>query len=296
MKTNKIIPFILGILLFVSCNSKKDIDVDQDVENAFFQQYEDATSLEWDIVENKYWVAEFRNDGSYCRAWYNNNAQWLMTETNELLFDKDLPEEIVYDFTNNRKCAKDNIINICKVEFSDVETRYVIEVNKDNSGFYLFYRRKGELFKTIQNYWDNRPIIITQEISDYIREKHDQETSIIDADLKDNPRKVEIYEKKYKTICFDSFSEWLATYWEIEIDEVPELVQKALSDLAGEKEVDGQFRLIYNASPETNTQTARKNVSINLEYPRLYVFKLKNGTCIYMNEHGEEVQESTIQL
>lgn len=259
-----------------------------EIENALYEIYNDASSLEWQKIDG-FWVGEFRySDNSFrAKAWFDQAGKWQMTETTELTY-KLLPEEIINDFENNRNCTKENILNIYRVEFADVETRYILEVEKSGSVFFLFYRRKGDLLKIEEDSWTNKPIVIEEGIKKYLAENHETGV-IIDADLSSTPLKVEIFENSNKTVCFKKPTQWIATYWEVKSTDITEAALKAFYEITGKKEADKQFKLIYNA--DIDTLASATMVNAIEEYPRAFLFLFNNGEKICIDEYGNEITE-----
>ncbi len=298
MNTHKILTFFIGMLiLFTGCQSNQDIIPSKKIENTLFEKYPDAVNLEWDVADG-FWVGEFRNEGFHYKAWFTTDAKWLMSEISDLIYEKNLPEEIIYDFETNRQCSKSQIENIYKVEYAEIEPRYLIEIEREGTPVYMFYLRKGDLFKEVKNSWQNKPIVIPQEILSYIAKKHDPETTIYDATTDSQPIKIKVFEKRYKTICFDTPDEWIATYWEVDYNDITEAALETFYKLTGEKEADKQYKILYSTTAqEKNDSVNSQKVSfLKEECTRAYVFKYGDKRHILIDEYGNEIKESQIPL
>ncbi|NDV45566.1 hypothetical protein D0T49_00670 [Paludibacter sp. 221] len=295
MKTTKIITILtIGILLlFTSCNSDSKFYVTPEIEDALFDKYPDALYLEWDIIDG-YPVGSFRKDGLFCRAWFAANGKWLMTETE--LNSKNYPEEIVPIVEN--KYGK--IRNVMRVDFMEanpkIEPRYVFEVETGNKISNLFFRRNGDLFKKTDTDWENRPLEIDEDILLYLQSNcNNDETVIVDADIHAEPLCIEVYEKKYKTICFDSHKEWLATYWEMsEKEKVPTVVLNALLEKTEGEHPNERYQMEYHI-PLYNHKNA-KMYTTSEEKTLVYVFKFNDNPTLYIDEFGKEIKVAEIPL
>lgn len=275
MQLRRFFPYIIGLMgiLFSlsACNSNPKIKVSADIENALYDKYKDRdiSSLEWRLVDG-FFVGEFRMDGYHCKAWFDAEGEWHMTETTDIIY-KDLPKDVrvTFESGDNGKARESY-----KVEFSSVETRYIIETKKS----FFFYRSNGEQFKKVDGFWANRPIVIDGEILRFIVKNCDPVTSIIDADMHSTPIRVNIHEgeghdDRYKIIYFDTPVMWLATVWKIQVSEVPAGVLKAVKELISESNWDSVYRVEH--------QVVRS----------AYGFKLKNGESFFFNDDGEQVDE-----
>lgn len=52
----------------------------KNIVNAFKAKYPKAKQVEWE-VKNTYQVAEFREGLTEAEAWFDNNGNWMMTES-----------------------------------------------------------------------------------------------------------------------------------------------------------------------------------------------------------------------
>ena len=299
MKTKNIIILFAGLIgmsfLFSACNSEPKIKVPEEIEESLHNKYNDysISKVEWDLVEN-FFVGAYRRSktgkSNYCKSWFDTNGKWLMTEIMELVYDIDIPKTVVENFEQSGY-AKNNVVEICEVEFSDgIVSRYVIKTRTNS----FLYRTNGELLKEIIGMWENRPIVIAVEILEFIKNNYDDSSIIVDADMKSTPLSVRIYEERYKTICFDSPTLWLATYWRISSSEkIPDAVIKTLAG----KEPSERYYIEYHVPQESvlqniNTRNNEENKKI------IYAFKFSNATdtTLFIEENGDEIEITDISL
>lgn len=263
--------YICIVLLLISCNKESTFYVSEEVESTFNSMYPDAQSLEWEMIDG-YVVGEFRNEGYYCKAWFHSDGKWLMTETSDLNYDK-LSSIIRHNF--ELRYSTKYIEDVYKVEFSSIEARYVIEIEVDNISSYLFYIKSGEFFKQVDGSWNNRPIVIHQEILNYIYSNHEN-SYIIDATMYSYPIKIRINDKNIdRIVCFNSPTQWLATYWDVAESDVSSPAQKKLTQLlqTGDK-VTKIYKMLYFEVEE-----------------KIYVFEINNGSDIlFIKDDGTQVE------
>ncbi len=196
----------------------------------------------------------------------------------------DLPARLTLHFTDSGY-TKNNIIEIYEVEFAEVETRYLIQTKSE----FIFYRHNGDPLKQLTDgEWKNYPIVIDKEILDFINANCEANTVIVDANMKSTPLQIEIYEGQYKTLCFDSPTQWLATYWKLPASETPVIVTETLLDISKGKSPDERYKIEYNlpalnVADLTNSFTSGKKI--------VYAFKfIRENDIIYIDEYGNEVR------
>lgn len=262
---------LLGsLMLFAACNSNDRVKVPADIEDALYDRYptNDISALEWSLMDG-FFVGECRMDGYYCKVWFDACAHWYMTETCDIVY-KSLPETV----KNHFDAIGDRVREIYRVDFDYLESRYVIE-SKDK---FFFYREKnGEHFKTVEGAWTNSPIVIDGNMLRYVEMHCDSVTTIVDADMKTMPLRLDIYEvdglnARYKTVYFDTPAMWLATVWKIQKAEVSAEVLKQVEAVADESRWESVYRVEHQ----------RVNWA--------YGFRLKDGAGnLYFNDNGEQV-------
>jgi len=298
MKTKNITTLfiiLIGILFsFSACNSESQIKVPKEIETALYEKYKEYSinSLEWHLVDN-FFVGEYRRskpgEDYHCKSWFDAKGKWHMTETKDFAFDNDLPTEVKQNFEGSGY-NRNNIVEIYEVDFSDLSLRYLIQTKTET----LFYRSNGDLFKQDNSNWQNRPIVIDSEMLKYIDENFEKAT-IINAEIKSSPLYVYIFEERYKTVCFDSPTQWLATFWKVPLTEkIPDIVQETLFAITDGKTPNERYQMEYFAPQEVvvsllSTNEGKKKI--------VYVFIFSDGTdTVYIDENGQIVNSENIPL
>lgn len=90
-------------------------------------------------------MADCRVDGQEKDVWFNNRAEWVLTET-ELLWN-DLPGTVLTSFSGSKYVGW-KIEEIVLLEYPVVPMQFVIEVEKGNAEYQLFYSEEGDLLQT----------------------------------------------------------------------------------------------------------------------------------------------------
>ena len=81
MKTTLVTALILFTTTFAFSSCKdSSYTPPKNVVSAFKAKYPSAKRVEWE-VKNTYQVAEFHIDFTEAEAWFDNNGQWVMTES-----------------------------------------------------------------------------------------------------------------------------------------------------------------------------------------------------------------------
>lgn len=81
MKTTLVTALILLTTTFAFSSCKdSSYTPPKNVVSAFKAKYPSAKRVEWE-VKNTYQVAEFHIDFTEVEAWFDNNGQWVMTES-----------------------------------------------------------------------------------------------------------------------------------------------------------------------------------------------------------------------
>ena len=84
-------------------------------------------------------------DGQEKDVWFNNQAEWQLTET-ELLWNN-LPGTVQTSFSASEYVGW-KIEEIVLLEYPVVPMQFVIEVEKGNAEYQLFYSEEGGLLQT----------------------------------------------------------------------------------------------------------------------------------------------------
>ncbi len=229
--------FILGLILSVitlqSCDNDNDIPYSDNelVETAFVQKYPGATGMDWEKV-NSFSVVDFYKDGKQLEAWFDQAGVWYLTET-------DLPSiNALPDFVKEAFLAGDyatwRVDDIDMIERKDMETIYVVEVEKGSQEFDLYYSPVGTLIKVVaeaSNKDDNEhylPVAIESPITAYIQ-THYPQARILEVENERGMIEVDIMDGNIcRELLFKSDAQWVHTKTGVRKSAVPQLVINAL--------------------------------------------------------------------
>lgn len=228
MKTNFLIIILLLAtgMVVISCKNNNKYRPDAIIITAFNNQFPQAKQIEWEPKQG-YQVAEFHDNGTESKAWFDNKGKWMMTESN--LKYSALPQPIRNDFEKSTYYSwKKNDID--KVERLGMSPVYVIGVEKEEQDTDLYYSEDGTLIKTINDvkkgdlvkYMPLNPAIkeqIAQKYPDATVIETDSENGMLEIDILDNG--------KSKEVVFNG-DNWESTSWKVSKSEVPSTVMGTL--------------------------------------------------------------------
>lgn len=145
----KIYIFLLAISAWglQSCDNNDDDDsvrVPIELQNAFSAQYPNIKNVIWESKLG-YYVAKF-HDGYETDAWFTPEGVWLRTETDIPYTALPNPVKTTFEASEYASWRREDID---KLEAPDVETVYIIEVEKQNQEMDLHYSEDGVLIKNI---------------------------------------------------------------------------------------------------------------------------------------------------
>lgn len=221
----------IGSLTFFSCSDDDNLNVTSEYETKFKSMYPNVERVSWE-KERDYFVADFwRTDmKAEAEAWYDNQANWKMT-VNEILFDA-FPQA-VKDAFQSGEYSQWRIDDTDMVERNEMETVYVIEVEKDKQEYDLYFTADGTLVKAIPDTdGDNNPSHyipgeINSTISKFITDKYPG-AKITEIEKEKNGIEVDILDGKvHRELLFTNEGEWKFTKTEVLAAEVPEIVMDA---------------------------------------------------------------------
>lgn len=229
-----LLPLIIGILCLTSCDKDNDsILPNETVTKAFTEKFPTASQVKWE-KKNTYMVADFVYDQYKTSAWFDNNGQWYMTET-ELRSLEALPEA-VRTALKNSKYANWATDDIDCLERPDTEKVYVIEVKNGREEYDLYYSEDGILIKAIpdtdnDDYEDQ--LLPTQPlpsaITDFINTRYPG-ARIIETEIEHGLTEVDIiHGNRSKEVVFNNKQEWLNTHYDVRENEVEPTVMQTLA-------------------------------------------------------------------
>lgn len=139
---------LTSLLLLMSAAVFAKGHLPANVQTAFQKMFPKATDVEWKQMAGCY-VAEFIADNREIDVWLNNNAEWIMTETDVESLEK-IPTPVAEAFMNSTM-AQMRLRDVRIITFPKRPTVIVIEVEQYNSDeeFQLFYATDGTLLKSL---------------------------------------------------------------------------------------------------------------------------------------------------
>ena len=126
-----IVGCLVIVLLVTGCS--KNNNVDSVYRNSLEAIYPNAKHIDWEY-DDGYMTAEFRDDGSDVKVWFDKDGGWLKIET-DMSFKK-LPQNI-QDAFNNSDYADWRIEDIDYIKVRE-------NVNEELISYYEFDVEKGE--------------------------------------------------------------------------------------------------------------------------------------------------------
>ena len=113
------------------------------VEMAFNIKFPKATKVKWGKESPNEYEADFTENGIKYSANFSAEGKWLETESP--VFFENIPAKIQTEFNNSHKGAK--IKAVAKIETSNGEIQYEIEIKKGLKTIEFFYNTEGKLIK-----------------------------------------------------------------------------------------------------------------------------------------------------
>ena len=215
MKTRMTIfaSLLLAGFAFTSCDDDNDnYTPDEKIVNVLYEKYPNAQRIDWELQHDHY-VADFYDNNIEKEAWFNTKGEWVMTES-DILF-KNLPEAVQTAF-NESDYKNWKIEDVDMLERVEMETVYVIEVEKSKQEFDLFYAEDGILIKAIEDLDNNyQPNTVPEVLKNFINKNYPQAT-IVDIEVEKGITEIDIlHDNKAKELHFNSANEWLYTTWDV---------------------------------------------------------------------------------
>ncbi len=223
--------FLLSLLVcypltFIACDDDDNYTPEDVVLNTFNSMYPDAKRVEWE-TKAAYKVADFHFNSKEMEAWFEANGKWVMTET-DILFDE-LPSTVQDSFKSSMY-ATWRVEDVDKLERSETEVIYIIEVEEGKNEFDLYYTEDGTLIKEVNDNDQNgyEPITLPSSVTEKINEMYPG-AKILEFEREHSNLEVDILDGRiHKDVIFNDKNEWLYTEWEIRTSDVPEVVMTAL--------------------------------------------------------------------
>jgi len=226
MKRMLVAPALIGALL-AGCNDDT-VEPTQQAEVTFGQMYPEATNVEWE-TEGDYRVAEFRDGGFEKEAWFDRSGSWQLTETD--LAYADLPEE-VRTAHESGDFADWTVDDVDFVERNGRESLYVLEVERGNTEYDLYYLEDGTLVKSFADTDNDNnylPTNLPNNVTELLNDRY-PDHRIIDVETDDNRITVELLDgSTHREADFATDGSWIRTETDVRLNAVPDAVLDALA-------------------------------------------------------------------
>lgn len=143
----KKLSFVLFMIMLTVSMSDFAGNPPQNVANAFRKMYPKADNTGWS-QQGDYFVAEFIMNELEKEVWFDNRANWIMTQTD--LESADLLSPAIYNSFAIGQYSTWQVENVILVEFPNRTPVSVIEVEQNNmpGDYQLFYSQDGVLQRT----------------------------------------------------------------------------------------------------------------------------------------------------
>ena len=244
MKTRMTIfvSLLLAGFTFTSCDDNDDnYTPDEKIVNVLYEKYPNAQRVDWKLQHDHY-VADFYDNKIEKEAWITTKGEWVMTES-DILFNN-LPDAVQTAFNESeyKDWQREDVDMLERIE---METVYVIEVEKSKQEFDLFYAEDGTLIKAVEDIDNNnnyQPNMVPEVLKNFINEKYPQAT-IVDIEVEKGITEIDIlHENKAKELHFNSANEWLYTTWDVREREIQDIATKVQNDNPGFKIDDIDYK------------------------------------------------------
>ncbi len=222
---------VIYAFIFYGCENDDNLHPgNQTAEKAFTSKYPDATRIDWE-KEGEYWVVDFYSDANEMEAWFGQTGEWYLTET-DLLFNA-LPEAVQTAFSTGEYQSW-RIDDIDMIERKDMETVYVLEAEKENQEYDLYYSSDGTLLKTVADSYDSNdngkylPSTLSGKITAYIFTNYPQ-AKILETESEKGMIEVDVLDGTiHRELLFNTDGEWMCTSMQINKNSVPQTVMDVL--------------------------------------------------------------------
>ncbi len=132
--------FVALAFMCASATGCAQKNVSTAVESAFKTKFSNATNISWDKENDREYEAEFTMNSAKYSANFSDTGKWL--ETERIIPYIELPQAVQKSFMASHKEAK--VKATAKIETSEGEIRYEIEIKQLLGAKELFYDAKGK--------------------------------------------------------------------------------------------------------------------------------------------------------
>lgn len=126
-------------------DDSKSVKVPAAVQAAFGEMFPAASHVEWED-KGGYMVADFRSAGTVMQAWFDAAGKWYMTE--EDISYAELPRAVRTAYEAGDYAAW-HVDDVDKLLRNGQETVYVLEVERAEQEFDLYYSEDGVLLREV---------------------------------------------------------------------------------------------------------------------------------------------------
>lgn len=240
MKKNLFLLATCTLFAFQSCDDDDSIPgfVSVDTRTVFEELYPGAKDVEWEQKGN-YMVVEFKEGRVEKEAWFDNQGNWFLTET-DIAYDQ-LPTAVRTAFENGEYSTW-HVDDVDWIERAGMEDLYVLDVESGERDADLHYSKDGILVKVIGDNADGSntgsnpggsgdliPTPPASSIEEFIQKKYPG-ARIIEIDREDfGYTDVDIiYNKMLLELLFDKEGVWVRTTQDVRVSELPRVVSDAV--------------------------------------------------------------------
>lgn len=192
----KFMVLVMGLVslgVMAGCDDdSKSVKVPAAVQAAFGEMFPAASHVEWED-KGGYMVADFRSAGTVMQAWFDAAGKWYMTE--EDISYAELPRAVRTAYEAGDYAAW-HVDDVDKLLRNGQETVYVLEVERAEQEFDLYYSEDGVLLREVpdrdgnDDHGDMLPQELSKAISDFIARKYPGARSLMRSGRREIPRSI----------------------------------------------------------------------------------------------------------
>ena len=233
---------VLALAVFSSCDDDNEPVpgyVSTETRTAFGERFPSAKDVEWER-NGDYMVVDFREGRTEKEAWFDNQGNWFLTET-DIAYDQ-LPEAVKSSFQSSDYSSW-RVDDVDYIERADMADLYVLDVESGELDADLHYSADGILVKVIGDLADGSgntgntgggtgdliPSQPSSAIEEYIQTNYPN-ARIIEIDREDRGyTEVDIInEGVLLELLFDEGGAWVQTSQDVRVRELPQAVTSAI--------------------------------------------------------------------
>lgn len=279
MKLNLLFLSLFALFFMVACDNDDDRHTpDASVRTAFDAMFPNASRVEWE-KKLGYSVAEFKDDGKEKDAWFQTDGTWILTETEIAV--KDIPVAITQSIAGSQYVDW-RIEDASYLERKDMESVYVVEVEKGKEEMDLYYSLEGKLLKAVPESGDHPavPTPLNEKVLETVNAKYPG-AKILEIDVKFNYIEVDLMkEGLYFEMILDKDYNWVETVYDAQWANVPEVVKASFA-------ADGYT---FNAKEDEAEMLMRPGSKGDVVVYRIELDREPNDIVLYYAEDGSKLE------